>query len=160
MYKKILFVCTGNTCRSAMAEALLKKLLKDNYMEGVEVWSKGLAGSSALKIPPIVIELMNEEGIDITKHVSQPLLDRDILSADLILVMEEYHKERILQFFPETKSKVFLLKEFAGEEQDLEILDPIGQENEVYRVCEQELKKCLIKIIDKIKQGGSKGWVY
>lgn len=151
MYKKILFVCTGNTCRSAMSEALLKKFLKDNNLEGVEIWSKGLAGSSALKIPPIVIELMNEEGIDITKHISQPLLARDILSADLILVMEGYHKERILQFFPEAKAKVFLLKEFVGEIKDLEILDPIGQEDEVYRSCAQELKKALTKVIEKIK---------
>lgn len=150
MYKKILFVCTGNVCRSAMAEAMGKKMLKDFGLRGIKVWSRGLAGSRMLKIPDIILKLMDDEQSNLDTHVSSPLTAKDLSRADLVLVMEEYHQERIVADFPEAADKVFLLKQFAGAGAG-DIEDPIGLADEEYRACKEEIKNYLHKVILKIR---------
>lgn len=151
MYNNILFVCTGNICRSAMSEYLLKKMLKEEGITELQVWSRGIAGSHTLRIPAIELELMDEENIDISQHVSHPLLGRDVLTADLILVMEKYHKERLQTFFPEVSEKIFLLSEFVGQGAQ-DIKDPIGLPDEVYKECRDMLKYLIKKLVEIIKK--------
>ena len=133
-----------------MAEAMLKKMLADSGIKKVKVWSKGVAGTSSFAIPAAVAKLMEEEKISLRKHVSRPLLKKDVAEADLILVMEEYHRERIEIFCPEVRTKTFLLKEFAGAGHG-DIEDPMGQEDEAYRSCKEEIQKYLQKLFIKIK---------
>jgi protein-tyrosine-phosphatase len=151
MYKKILFICTGNVCRSAMAEAMCKKLLKSFGLKGIKVWSRGLAGSRMIQVPEEILKLMEEEQTSLGKHISKPLKAKDLAKADLILVMENYHRERIVADFPELTGKVFLLKQFAGAGNG-DVEDPIGLEEEDYRACKEEIKNYLHTLLIKLQE--------
>lgn len=151
MYKKILFVCTGNVCRSAMAEAMLKKMLKEFGLKGIKVWSRGLAGSRMIKVPEEILKLMDDEQSNLDTHVSAPLTTKDLSRADLVLVMEGYHQERIIADFPEVADKVFLLKDFSGAGTG-DVEDPIGLEEEDYRACKDEIKGYLQTLIIKLQE--------
>jgi len=152
MDKKVLFVCTGNTCRSVMAQELLKKMLKEKGIENVKVSSAGIAALPSYGISGILEKVLKEEDIEPSCHRPTPIDSEVLRDADLILVMEKRHKEAILEIAPEVKNKAFLLKEFAGEKENLDIPDPIGQPEEVYRKRLEEIKGYLLKIVEKIEE--------
>jgi len=150
--KKILVVCTGNVCRSPIAEGFLKKDLRPE--DDFEIISAGISALSGLPPTPAAIEVMDEEDIDISPYRSTPLSKYYAEAADLILVMSTIQKEFIMQAMPEIKDKIHLYKEFSGiEGGEKEIIDPIGQPISVYRQVRDEIKKASIEISRKIKGG-------
>jgi len=131
--KSVLFVCTGNSCRSVMAKAWLQKLMKEKNRQDVEVLSAGIMMMAGLGASQETIEVLKREGIDVSSHSSQRISPELISRCDLILVMEKLHEERILEMAPQVKNRLFLLKEFAKiEGNHLDIPDPIGKSFEFY----------------------------
>lgn len=149
MPQKILFVCTGNICRSPMAEGLLKKMARDNQWS-LETQSAGLAAFNGVPATPEAIEACQEKGIDISAHQSQPLSKALVLESSLILTMTDKHKESILRKMPQLADKVSLLSDFAGKGiEDVE--DPVGQSVDVYRKILTQIEGYLLQAKDKLR---------
>jgi tRNA threonylcarbamoyl adenosine modification protein (Sua5/YciO/YrdC/YwlC family) len=145
--KIVLFICTGNSCRSVMAHFLLEKKLKELGKEGIEVLSAGIAMLGALGVSNDTKELLAREGIDASAHRSQMLTKEMINKSDLILVMEKLHEDIVLQLAPQVKNRVFLLKEFAKiDDSNLDIEDPIGKSREFYEQTFVIIKEAVEKV--------------
>lgn len=147
---KILFVCTGNTCRSCMAEALAGRLLEDRFGTGgeVEVCSAGLAASPRDAASPFAVEAMAWKGIDMSDHRAALLTPEKLLEADLVLTMTRGHREQVNAMFPGHAEKVFTLADYAGSGSD--VPDPIGQPLETYRQCAGRLEEMILRVLDKL----------
>ncbi len=149
MPQKILFVCTGNICRSPMAEGLLKKMALDHHWS-LEVQSAGLAAFNGVPATPEAVEACQEKGINISAHQSQPLSKTLVLESTLILTMTDRHKESILRKMPQLADKVCLLSDFAGKGiEDVE--DPMGQSIEVFRKILTQIEGYLLNSREKLQ---------
>jgi glycine hydroxymethyltransferase len=150
--KKILFVCTGNVCRSPMAEGLLRHMLRGR--DDVQVASAGLGAPDGVGATDAAAEVAAELGVNISSHLSQSLNSDLVQQADFIFVMTRQHQETLQTLFPSAAEKTFLVREFeeshAGETKD--IADPIGQSIDVYRRTRDQIRDALPSLIVFIDQ--------
>src|SRR5438128_1210810 len=149
--KNILFVCTGNVCRSPMAEGLLRRAAKGdtNY----RVWSAGLGALDGQPATEAAVDVMAELGIDISHHCSQALRVPLVEQADFIFTMTRQQQDAIQTIYPMAAEKTFLLREFENAEViGKDISDPIGQPIEVYRRTRDQIRAALPSLIEFIEQ--------
>lgn len=147
---KILFVCTGNTCRSPMAEALLNALWKEQNSDiELTALSAGVFALDGMPASDEAIRVMKEYGIDLTNHKSKQLTEDIIKQADLILTMTDSHRKTIVDKFPDYKSLVFTLNQYI--DSDGEISDPYGRGLQAYQETAKQLQEIITKLIARIK---------
>ena len=146
MTGKVLFVCTGNTCRSVMAEFLLNRMAPGRGMT-LTARSCGVAAERYFQVPAGVRAALQAEGITKVDHVPQ-LVSRELLAwADLVLTMEHMHQEMVLDQYPESRAKVHILKTYAGLPGSQDVADPIGKPDQIYAACCSEIKESLEVIL-------------
>lgn len=149
----LLFVCTGNTCRSPMAEAICKKMLADRLhclpeeltSHGIHVASAGIAAGYGYAASPEAVDILAVEGIDLTTHQSQPLTQSLLDQSHRIYTLTNQHRRVVLAHQPDLQSRVALL----GLE-DRDIPDPIGGDHTVYTECKQIIHASLVPIVDEV----------
>jgi protein-tyrosine-phosphatase len=149
--KSILFVCTGNSCRSVMAEGLMKKYLKEMNKNHIEVFSAGTSAADGFSPTEETIKVMKEKASsDVSGFISKKITEGLIKRADLILAMETKHKDYVVSLVPEARSKTYLLKEFGAGgvtnyPENPNIPDPIGRPMDYYRlsfeIISEEIKR-------------------
>lgn len=139
-------VCTGNTCRSPMAEAMLKKQFSNKFGCGIDqladfgvnVMSAGISAMPGAPAANQSVEVMRQYGVDISAHCSQPMTGRLAKCADVIFALTNGHRDAIVSQWPELKDTVKTLRPDGGD-----ISDPIGSPVAVYQSCAQQIDQCL-----------------
>jgi protein-tyrosine-phosphatase len=151
MGKTILLVCTGNTCRSVMAQGILQELLREMAEdEPLHVLSAGVAASLGAEASEEAMLILEERGIDIGRHRSRPVSESLLAGADLVLAMTRSQSQMMKRIFPGHAEKIYSLKEYVGEEGDIE--DPIGMPVAVYRKTSKKMERLLLKAAKKFLQ--------
>ena len=162
MMKNILFICTGNTCRSCMAEGILKSFIeKDSQLNmnfssssaGIHAYEGDCASEHARKV------LADEWGIDLSPHRSKLADLQSLNDAYLILTMTRGHKDALLSALPDLKPKTFTLTEYAYSEDpsnrvpdfSKDISDPFGMSVDVYRKCAFEIYEAVKRLVNILK---------
>jgi len=145
---EVLMVCTGNICRSPMAEGLLRHMLPETWGRDIRVRSAGTHGLDSAPASDFAIQAAAELGVDIGGHRARSLDPEMVSRADLILVMEPFHREIVARAVPsEEKSRVRLLTDFERPRQSDTIDDPYQHPLEDYRICVRRIRQCLEGVV-------------
>lgn len=127
----MLILCTGNTCRSPMAEGIVQQLIEQRQLEKeIRVQSMGLAAYDGQLPTEQAIEVMRELDVDISDHKARRVMLQDLQEADLCYVMTLSHKNILLEALPELEDRILVL----------DIPDPYGRSVTTYRTCRDEMK--------------------
>lgn len=148
---QILFVCTGNTCRSPMAEGLLRKRLAERGRDDFQVGSAGIGAAEAYPAADGAYLVALEGGVDLSEHRSRRLTSEMIDSAEIVLAMSREHKAVVEAMHP--GGNVRLLGDFAGRSRgNVEVADPYGGDLETYREAWDELSALVENLMERLER--------
>ncbi len=150
--KRVLFVCTGNTCRSPMAEALFRGLVKDRA--DYEVASAGVAAAPGMPASRHSVALLREKNLPLDDFTSRMLNQEMLRAATHVFAMSAHHATAIVAEFPEHADKIYLVSEFAADDglRGKDVSDPFGQGRAAYEDALRDLEKMLPSVVAYIDQ--------
>lgn len=139
--KRVLFICTGNTCRSPLAEVFLNHLAGDRF----EARSAGVFAENGAPLSSGSARVLEQEGLSAT-HASQQVSDELMEWADVVIAMSNSHKFNLQSRY--NKADILTLKEIAGMGTG-DVADPFGGSDDVYRLTAKEIKEALTRLINQ-----------
>jgi protein-tyrosine phosphatase len=149
--QNLFFVCTGNICRSPLAEAYIKSKIKDE--DQIRVFSAGLETTPGKPVNPVAEVIGRQYGLSLGEHRTTPINREMVLQADLIVVMEYSQRQRLLARYPEAQGKVLLLSSFRSGILT-QIPDPYGGTIEQFDQCYQLIRQSCDNLLIYIKISG------
>lgn len=145
---RVLFICTGNTCRSCMAEAIFNTNRKSDNIIAI---SAGIAANELDKTSKNSAIIVKEEcGIDISSRTSVRLTVNLLKEADLVLTMTSYMSNVLIDKFPQFKSKIHSLNEYVGIKGD--VVDPYGGDIAIYKNTYNNLRESILLLLHKLQE--------
>jgi len=148
--RRILFVCTGNSCRSVMAQELMRHLLRRAGVEGVQVESAGVFAVQGMAPTRETQRVLQDAGIPCSDHHARLVTAEMLRDADLILAMEPFQLDEVLRRHALAQGKTHLLKTYLAPSgktpQPAAIPDPIGKPLEVYEVCFADIREAVERL--------------
>lgn len=148
---RVLLVCTGNMCRSPMAEYMLRHHLGEN-----SAWEVESAGTHAVDGVPAsreAVDVLREKGVDLSPHRSRSINSEIVRSADLIVAMTEVQADELRRLFPDARDRIFTLASFDSSGHGRDIADPIGSSTKIYSNIRDQIEKSLLGLILHLKSG-------
>ncbi|MFH1312987.1 MAG: low molecular weight protein arginine phosphatase [Candidatus Eisenbacteria bacterium] len=147
----ILFVCTGNSCRSPLAEIMMKSALREAGLKKVYVSSAGTAAFDGGRASEGSVFAARHLGLSLAGFTSRSLTQRRVRRADLILTMGPAQRDEITQRWPDVSDRTFVICDYTRSSRR-RIADPVGHPPEVYVECARELGDEIMKVLPRVKR--------
>jgi len=156
--KNILFVCTGNICRSPFAEGLFNELVEKKGVQNLAARSAGLFALPGNQATYLAQQVAAEYKVNLAEHQARLVTAELTACSDLILAMEKHHWDSVVTHFPETSDRVRLLRHFARYgSRKRGIADPYGLDYEAYRFCFLDIEDAVSGLIDHLSKAATAG---